>query len=97
PSTDAVRGADAEGHGGTCRRLSNALNRHQDASNQPSKNLTGVVHFNVTHCFVLNKCLSFLVLFLYTAVAASEPIGIRVICPPRYGGITPIERGRYHG
>nr|WP_245525483.1 MULTISPECIES: hypothetical protein [unclassified Mesorhizobium] len=23
--------------------------------------------------------------------------GIRVTCPPRFGGITPIERGRYHG
>ncbi|CCV04934.1 hypothetical protein MESS2_1460014 [Mesorhizobium metallidurans STM 2683] len=41
--------------------------------------------------------LSFLVLFLYKSVVASEPFGARVTCPPRFGGITPIERGRYHG
>ncbi|CDX48838.1 exported hypothetical protein [Mesorhizobium plurifarium] len=46
----------------------------------------------MTDCLALNKCLSFLVLFLYIQVVADEPLA-SVTNARRFGGIHSKERG----
>ena len=54
---DAIRGADARRHGGIGCRVPGA-----EGLAKP------VVHFDVTHCSILNKCVYFPGLFLYKSV-----------------------------
>ena len=90
PSIDA---GSRRRYRGTWRNSSAAF-----ASSEPvSENLSGIVHFGVTHCFVLNNMPVFSRFCSCIIGCRGRAFWRSRHMPAAFRGHTPVERGRYHG